>query len=116
MRILLADDEDKVRSALRLLLEQEPGLNVVAEADGLLAEVQAAAPEVVLLEWKLPGLSAAILWKLRSFCPGVGLVAMSGRSEARLAALNAGADADAFVGKGEPPEGLLAALEGVSKG
>jgi DNA-binding response OmpR family regulator len=76
--------------------------------------VQAAAPQVVLLDWELLGLSAAILWERRSLCPSVRLVAMSGLSEARLAALNAGADA--FVGKGEPPEGLLAALEGVSKG
>jgi DNA-binding NarL/FixJ family response regulator len=30
MRVLLADDQSKVRSALRLLLEQEPGMSVVA--------------------------------------------------------------------------------------
>ncbi len=32
MHIFLADDQAKVRSALRLLLEQEPGLSVVGEA------------------------------------------------------------------------------------
>jgi DNA-binding NarL/FixJ family response regulator len=32
MRVLLADDQSKVHSALRLLLEQEPGMSVVGEA------------------------------------------------------------------------------------
>lgn len=34
MRVLLADDQAKVRSALRLLLEQEPGLRVVGGVGG----------------------------------------------------------------------------------
>ena len=39
MGVLLADNQTKVRSALRLLLEQEPGLSVIGEAtlSGLLA-------------------------------------------------------------------------------
>ena len=44
MRILLADDEPNVRSALRLLLEQEAGLTVVAEAEnskGLVSQLEA---------------------------------------------------------------------------
>jgi DNA-binding NarL/FixJ family response regulator len=48
MRVLLADDRRAVRSALRLLLEQEPGVQVVgeaADATGLLNE----PPEKVLM-------------------------------------------------------------------
>jgi DNA-binding NarL/FixJ family response regulator len=48
MRVLLADDRRAVRSALRLLLEQEPGVKVVgeaADATGLLNE----PPEKVLM-------------------------------------------------------------------
>jgi DNA-binding NarL/FixJ family response regulator len=44
MRVLLADDQSKVRSALRLLLKQEPGMSVVGEAveaEDLLAQVEA---------------------------------------------------------------------------
>jgi DNA-binding NarL/FixJ family response regulator len=44
------------------------------------------------------------------------VIALSGRSEARLAALSAGADA--FVSKGDPPERLLAAIraKGIGRG
>jgi DNA-binding NarL/FixJ family response regulator len=114
MRILLADDQPGVCSALRLLLEQEPGLRVVgeaAEAEELLAQMQAACPDLVLLDWELPGLDAASLPSaLRLRYPQLRVIALSGRPEARQAALQAGADA--FVSKGDPPERLLATLRG----
>jgi DNA-binding NarL/FixJ family response regulator len=59
MRVLLADDQSKVRSASRLLLEQEPGMSVVGEAveaEDLLAQVEATQPDLVLLDWELLGL------------------------------------------------------------
>jgi DNA-binding NarL/FixJ family response regulator len=113
MRVLLADDQTKVRSALRLLLEQEPGLSVVGEAveaEDLLAQVEATQPDLVLLDWELPGLRTDDrLSVLRALCPQLKVIALSGQPEARRAALSAGADA--FVSKGEPPERLLAAVE-----
>ncbi len=112
MRVLLADDQNKVRSALRLLLGQEPGLSVVGEAigvEGLLAQMETACPDLVLLDWELPGLSTAeLLPTLRALCPRLRVIALSGRPEARRAALAAGADA--FVSKGDPPERLLTTL------
>ncbi len=112
MRILLADDQPKVRSALRLLLEQEPEMSVVGEAaevEDLLAQVEATQPDLVLLDWELPGLQAAdLLPTLRSLHPRLKVIALSGRLEARQAALTAGAEA--FVSKGDPPERLLAAV------
>ncbi len=64
MRILLADDQSEVRSALHLLLEQEAGLTIVeevSEADELLAQVEMTCPDVVLLDWELPGLQASVV-------------------------------------------------------
>ena len=114
MRVLLADDQAKVRSALRLLLEQQPELEVVGEAaevGGLLAQVRAIRPDLVLLDWELPGLqTVSLLPALRDLCPHLRVVALSGRPEARQAALDAGVDA--FVSKGDPPERLLAAVRG----
>jgi DNA-binding NarL/FixJ family response regulator len=113
MRVLLADDQTKVRSALRLLLEQEPGLSVVgeaAEAEDLLAQVEATQPDLVLLDWELPGLRTDDrLSALRTLCPRLKVIALSGRAGARRAALAAGVDA--FVSKGDPPERLLAAVD-----
>ena len=114
MRILLADDQPKVRSALRLVLEQQPGIHVLGEAvdaTGLLDWVKAACPDLVLLDWALPGLGVdRLLPTLRELCPHLAVIALSGRPEARRAALEAGVDA--FVSKGDPPERLLAAVNG----
>ncbi len=94
-------------------MEQEPGMNVVgeaAEADDLLAQVEATQPDLVLLDWELPDQGgAATLAGLRTAQPGLVVIALSGRPEARQAALDAGADA--FVSKGDPPERLLAAVD-----
>ncbi len=136
MRILLADDQPKVRFALRVLLERQPGLKVVGEisnADDLLAQMEADCPDLVLLSWGLPGLAKrdpsasrrsepvartepsrsepsgqGLLSALRRVCPDLRVIVLSGRTEARRAALAAGADA--FVSKCDPPERLLAAI------
>ena len=112
MRVLLADDRARVRWALRVLLEQQPGVHIVGEAvdaEGLLAQAEAGRPDLVLLDWDLPGLHAdGALSAWRTICPGSYVIALSGRPEARQAALAAGADA--FVSKGDPPDRLLAAI------
>lgn len=113
MRVLVADDQAKVRSALRLLVNRQPGIIVQGEAvdtTGLLDWVQAAALDLVLLDWELPGPGREqLLPRLRAACPRLKVIVLSGRPEAREAALAAGANA--FVSKGDPPEALLAAIE-----
>jgi DNA-binding NarL/FixJ family response regulator len=120
MRVLVADDESAVCSALRLLLGQEPGLSIVGEAleaRELLAQVEATCPDLLLLDWELPGRRAVcaggsrrdLLHALRFLCPQLKVIVLSGRPEAHRAALTAGADA--FVSKGDPPERLLAAID-----
>ena len=117
MQILLADDQAKVRSALRLLLEQEPNLDVLGEAvdtQGLLDWVRVVNPDVVLLDWGLPGLSHnGVVSELRAICPHLLVIALSGKSEAHQEALDAGVDA--FVSKGDPPDRLLATLNMFNK-
>ena len=113
MLVLLADNEPKVRLGLRVLLERQPGLKVVGEAadtEELLAQTEADRPDLVLLGWELPGLAGVdSLSALRRVCPDLFVIALSGRLEARRAALNAGADA--FVSKCNPPDRLLAAID-----
>jgi DNA-binding NarL/FixJ family response regulator len=113
MRILLADHRSEVRYALRALLGQRPGLNVVGEAvnaSTLMTQVGVTCPDLVLLDWRLQGLAAAsLLPALRRICPKVAVIALSGRPEERQAALDAGVDA--FVSKADPPERLLAAID-----
>ncbi len=97
---------------MRLLLEQQPGIEIVGEAvdtTGLLDWIKVVSPDVLLFDWELPGLPATALLPLLGFrCPDMRVIALSGRPEARPEALEAGVDL--FVSKGDPPEKLLAAL------
>jgi DNA-binding NarL/FixJ family response regulator len=112
IRILLADNQPRVRFALRSLLGQQVGLAVVgeaADADQLLALAVQVLPDVVLLGWDLRGLAPTdLLSALRRVCPHAHVIALSSRLEVRQAALAAGADA--FVSKIDPPGRLLAAI------
>jgi len=113
MRIVVADEQPKVRFALRVLLERQEGLKVVGEtgnAQELLGLLEKRRPDMLLLGWELPGLAQnESLEVLRAARPGLFVIALSGIPEARQAALKAGADA--FVSKADPPERLLAAID-----
>ncbi len=111
-RVIIADRQHAVRSALRLLLEQQAGLRVVGEAgnrEALRALVVKQEPDLILLDWGLapPG-PRMWLKSLRARRPGLKVIALSGKGEARWEALASGVDA--FVSKGDPPESLLGAL------
>jgi DNA-binding NarL/FixJ family response regulator len=84
MRILVADQQAKIRSALRLLLEQEPNQRVVGEAtnlDSLMTMVSKNHPDLVLLEWELTKRrSTEILLALRKLIPGIKVIALSGNN------------------------------------
>ena len=68
--VLIVDDHPVVRRGLRVLLEVQDGIEVAGEAgDGATALALAAelAPDVVLLDLKLPGLDGiAVLGELRT--------------------------------------------------
>jgi DNA-binding NarL/FixJ family response regulator len=113
MHVLVADDQEKVRSALRLLLEQNPLMGVVDEVDdaeSLLAQVRVTPPDMLLLDWGLPGRAAVeLLLALRMICPDIYVIALSSRPDMGQAALAAGVNA--FVSKTDPPDRLLTVID-----
>ena len=117
MHILLADRQPKVRFALRVLLEKQPNVVIVGEAvnaDDLLSQAKAKHPDIILLDWDLPGLTTSnSLPSLREICPEMSVIALSGHADAKQGALGAGADD--FASKVDPPERLLAKIRKCSQ-
>ncbi len=112
MRILIADDQPKIRFALRVLLTRQSEIEIVGEAidaTDLLFQLERTYPDLLLLGWELPDLAATdAMCTIMTSWPYVRVIVLSGRPEARRPALDAGADA--FVSKTDPPEVLLAAI------
>ncbi len=117
MRVLIADDQAEVRSALKVLLEQETGIEIIGEAEeleGLLEMAESDQPELILLDWELSGKSMnRIVPVLRQLVKGLHIIALSVRPEAARAAMEAGVDA--FISKGENSDRLLKVI-GALKG
>jgi PAS domain S-box-containing protein len=97
IRILLADEYQIARQGLRALLEREPDLEVVAEAESGQTAVRLArelSPEVVILDLSLPDLQGVeLVRQVVTAAPGARVVAVSMHADRRFAVniLKAGA-------------------------
>lgn len=115
MRVLIADRQEATRAALRMLLQEEVGLTVVgqaADSQDLLAQMVHARPDVVVLDWELPGLPiSSLISDMQNQGDGPSVVVLSCRPEAARSALEAGADA--FFSKADPPRRLLSVIHGL---
>lgn len=109
MRILLADQELRIRKTMRLLLARLPGHELVAEltrADEVAACAASTHPDMIMIDLDLPGLSVQpLLEQLREAIPGVIIVGLSGHTDPKhyggLALL------DEFIPKNEPANRIL---------
>ena len=115
-RVLLADHHDHVLWALRTAVQEEPGVTVVGEASdaaSLVSQARALRPDLILLEWELPGQPVVeLLAILRALAPQPYLVALSLRSE--LAKITLASGADAFVSKAKGWEDLQIVLRSLA--
>lgn len=98
IRIVLADDHGVVRAGLRLLLDADPGFEVVAEAadvPGALRAVLGHKPDVLILDLNMPGeqssLEALPAVVERSAKTATVVLTMQGDPEYARRALRAGA-------------------------
>lgn len=119
LRVVLVDDEDLVRSGLRLLLSHAPDIEVVAEASNgrdAVATVLDSQPDVVLMDIRMPVMDGiAAVEKILSVhaVPIIMLTAFDTDSFI-LRALRAGAAG--FLLKSTPPESLMAAVRAAAAG
>jgi DNA-binding NarL/FixJ family response regulator len=120
IRILLADDHNIMRRGLRLLLERQPGFEVVAEAaDGRQAveRAEATRPDVAVLDIAMPNMSGIeAAQRIRAVVPQVAIVILSMHSDEGyvLRALKAGAKA--YLLKDSAENDLIEAIRAVSEG
>ena len=120
LRVLLADDHAVVRGGLKALANAQPAMEVVGEAaDGLSAGVQVAllAPDVVVMDVSMPGLSGSqATARLRLECPAVRVLALTVHEDKGYLRQLLAAGAAGYVLKRAAPEELIQAIRAVAAG
>jgi DNA-binding NarL/FixJ family response regulator len=120
--VLLADDQDLIREALRALLTQEPGVQVVGQArNGFEAveEVRRLKPDVVLMDVRMPGLAgpeATAQIKSSRALRGTRVLMLTTFEDGDVIDACLSAGADGFIGKGASPATLIEAIYYVRRG
>jgi DNA-binding NarL/FixJ family response regulator len=120
-RVLIADDQDLIRAGLRMILDAEDTIDVVAEATNgreALEQARLFHPDVVLMDIRMPELDGLAATRLLLEAPEtttrVLILTTFDLDEYVYEALRAGASG--FLLKDSPPEQLIAGIAIVARG
>ena len=120
MTVLIVDDHPVVRQGLRVLLEVHDGIEVSGEAaDGEQALALAAefAPDVILLDLKLPGMDGiAVLRELRAREVTARVLVLTSGNDPTQVSLALRSGASGFLYKDVDPDALVRAIRAVNDG
>jgi DNA-binding NarL/FixJ family response regulator len=120
IRVLLVDDQELVRYGFRLMLQTQPGLIVVGEAadgDQAVGAAGRLAPDVVLMDIRMPGIGGIEATKrITRLRPQTRVLVITtyDLDEYAFGALDAGAAG--FLLKDTRPDDLVAAIRAVHSG
>ena len=121
IKVIIADDQAMVRAGLKMILEAEPDIKVVAEADDGAKAISAASishPDVILMDIQMPVLNG--LEATRRITGELGdatrvlILTTFERDDYIYEALRSGASG--FILKNAPPEDLVTAIRVVAEG
>jgi two-component system response regulator DesR len=120
IRVLLADDEELIRTAVAALLGLEPDLEVVAQAGDGRAAVEAALahrPDVAVVDLEMPGLDGIeVAAELATALPSCKAVILTGHGRPPHLQRALAAGAKGFLPKGSPGGALADVIRRVHGG
>jgi DNA-binding NarL/FixJ family response regulator len=120
VRVLVADDQELVRSGLRMILAAEPDLTVVAEAadgDEAVTAAQQCLPDVVLMDIRMPGTDGIeATRRIVAACPETRVVMLTTFDRSRLVYDSLTAGASGFMLKDTPTAQLVGGIRAVARG
>lgn len=120
IRLLLVDDHAVVRSGLRMLLENEPDVEIVGEAGTAreaLDSLDRLRPDVILMDIGLPDLSGIdAARQVKTLRPKTAVVALTIHEDEEYFFKMLDAGASGYVPKRAAPEELLTAIRAAASG
>ncbi len=115
MRIFIACADERLRIALLLYLDLEPGMTVVGMSDrlpGLITQLKGSMPDVLLLDWDMTiEQGVTLLTDINNFEFPPKIIVFSDKPQEEEAITSAGGDF--VISKNAPPDKLLPMLESI---
>lgn len=120
IRVLLADDEELIREALRLLLDREPDIEVVSTAADGRSAIDAARhtrPDVAVVDLAMPALDGlGVVQELGRTLPACPVVILTAHGNPLAIRRALGSGARGFLAKGAPGTALADVVRRVHEG
>ena len=120
IRVLLVDDQEIIRNGLTLIVNQEPDMTVVGQAEnGVVAvqQAQALAPDIVLMDIKMPQLSGIQATRqIRDSVPGARVIILTTYDVDGWVFDGIRAGAKGYLLKDTPADDLVAGIRRVHEG
>ena len=120
IRLLLADDHAVVRSGLRLLLEAQPDMAIIGEAENGADAIRRTAelkPDVVLMDIAMPGMNGIeATRRIKAQAPATAVLALTMYEDDQYFFEMLRAGAAGYVPKRAAPDELVSAIRAVSRG
>lgn len=120
IRLLLVDDHAVVRGGLRMLLENERGMDIVGESStglGALRLVEDLLPDLVIMDISLPDMSGIeATRRIKATHPGVRVLALTIHEDQQYFFEMLQAGASAYIPKRAAPADLISAIRTVYNG
>ena len=118
IRVVLVEDNQVFRETLELLLSLRDGVEVVASVDNgsaAAALVDSVRPDVVVMDYRLPGLNGVEATReIRRSCPDVAVVCLTASVSAREVDELYAAGAHRCLTKDEDLEVIVSAIQGAA--
>jgi two-component system, NarL family, response regulator NreC len=120
IRLLLVDDHAVVRMGLRMLFENEPDIEILAEASSAREAIETASrlqPDLILMDIGLPDLSGIDATReIKKLMPNIHVVALTIHEDQEYFFKMLEAGASGYVPKRAAPEELLTAIRTAARG
>jgi two-component system response regulator NreC len=120
IRLLLADDHAVVRSGLRMLLQAQPDMKIVGEAETgqeAIRRTDELRPDVVLMDIEMPGINGIEATRqIKQTAPATAVLALTMYEDDQYFFEMLRAGASGYVPKRAAPDELVSAIRAVSQG
>lgn len=120
IKLVLADDHAVVRSGLRMLLQAQPDMEIVGEAESgaqALAQVKSLQPDVILMDIQMPGMNGIEATRqIKEAYANTAVLALTMHEDDQYFFEMLQAGASGYLPKRAAPDELVRAIRTVSRG